>query len=213
MDTERSMPRLVAAAVAAVFLITVLVPGSALLPVVSQAAEVEVAAAGTTVVDELAGGFTPKGSGWRSGDRGYAGHHYWTQTSRRRSLVGIWRATLEKAGRYRVLVRVPWPDATSRKAVYQIKTADGWAKRVRNQRSHRGKWMSLGIHALAKQAEVRLTNKTLDPRRPRRRLAFDAVKFVAVDAPSPTPSPTPSPSPSPTPSPSPSPSPSPTPSP
>ena len=124
------MRRVVSAAVAIVFSITILGlaapdPGPA-----------RAAAPGTVVVDDLAGGFTPTGYGWRGGATGYAGHHYWARASRRAHLTGIWRATLEP-GRYRVLAWLPRQHATTRKAVYKVKSADGWAKRVRNQYQQR----------------------------------------------------------------------------
>ena len=118
---------------------------------------------GTVIVDEWLDGFTPKGYGWREDDFGYDGHHYWTYASRKPHLVGIWRASLEP-GLYKVLAKVPARHASTRKAVYKIQTADGWVKRVRNQYKSRGGWSSLGTHAFGTTAQVRLGDKTLDPR-------------------------------------------------
>jgi hypothetical protein len=61
------------------------------------------------VVDDRDGGFTPRGFGWLDGDGGYGGEHY-SQLAvhgRANGQVGVWRATLPDAGRYKVQARIP----------------------------------------------------------------------------------------------------------
>ena len=171
----------VASLVISLLLVAAIAPASML----AQAPEVGVTPTATTAIDELQSGFSPWGPGWRDGSSGYAGHHYWARASQKKSLVGVWAATLGQAGRYRVLAFIPPGHASSRAAVYRVLTADGWVLRVGNQWQRRGKWLSLGIHELSARAEVRLTDETRDPRGTRRELAFDALQFVALDVPTP----------------------------
>ena len=189
----------VASLVISLLLVAAIAPASML----AQAPEVGVTPTATTAIDELQSGFSPWGPGWRDGSSGYAGHHYWARASQKKSLVGVWAANLGQAGRYRVLAFIPPGHASSRAAVYRVLTADGWVLRVGNQWQRRGKWLSLGIHELSARAEVRLTDETRDPRGTRRELAFDALQFVALDAPTPPPTPTPTPVPTPEPTPAP----------
>lgn len=180
------MPRLIASAVMAVLLMTVSAPPGGVMPAVAQTPEVEVAAVtGTVIVDDLVDGFRRTGSGWRSARGGYDGHHYWTPASRKLNRVGIWSATLGEPGLYRVLAKLPAVHASTRKAVYKLKTASGWATRVRSQAAYRGRWVNLGTYAFTTQAEVRLSGKTLDRRGTRLMVAFDALKFVPVEPPDP----------------------------
>jgi hypothetical protein len=180
------MPRLIASAVMAVLLITVFASAGGNAPAIAQGPEPEVAAvAGTVIVDELSDGFRRTGSGWRSAAGGYDGHHYWTPASRKLNRVGIWTATLGEPGLYRVLAKLPAVRASTRKAVYKLQTASGWVTRVRSQAAYRGRWVNLGTHAFTSQAEVRLTDRTRDPRGMRRKVAFDAIKFVPVEPPEP----------------------------
>lgn len=185
---HRAMPTRRATA-AFVALVTVLLMGA--LPAIALgAADRPAAPAATapTVVDELQGGFTPAGSGWRDGEGGYGDHHYWiVATKQRNAGVGTWRATLPEAGRYRIQAMVPQRHATTRAARYVIRTAEGTATRVANQYQARGSWMSLGTHALGATVSVRLTARTGDPAGTRRMVAFDALRFVPVVDPAPRP--------------------------
>ncbi len=180
------MPRLIVSAVMAALLIAVFAPAGGSIPAAAQAPEVEVAAvAGTVIVDELSDGFRQVGSGWRSATGGYDGHHDWVPASRKLTRVGIWTATLGEAGLYQVLAKLPAVHASSRQAVYKLKTASGWETQVRSQAAYRGHWVNLGTYAFSAQAEVRLTDKTLDARGSRLMLAFDALKFIPIDPPDP----------------------------
>jgi hypothetical protein len=199
--------------ISSIALAAILALSLSLLAAMPQQAPTRAAGPGTVVVDELSAGFTPMGYGWVSDDRsGYAGHHYWARTARTSSLVGIWRATLAP-GAYRVLAKIPGKHASTRKAVYKVKSADGWKTRVRNQAKKRGSWVGLGAHTFGTRAEVRLSDKTGDAGGQRRYLAFDAIRFIPLATPEPTPSPSPSPTPRPTPTPEPEPTASPTPTP
>jgi hypothetical protein len=76
---------------------------------------------------------------------------------------------------------IPRKHATSRKATYKIKTADGWITRTRSQYKRRGTWVSLGVLELTSTPVVQLSDKTTEPTVWGRRLAYDAVRFVPVD--------------------------------
>ncbi len=108
-----------------------------------QDAPVQAAVPGTIIVDELSVGFTPKGFGWRDGAPGYDGHHFWGRTARKSRLVGIWSTTLAP-GAYRVLARIPGKHASTRKAVYKVKSVNGWKIRARNQAQEPGRLARAG---------------------------------------------------------------------
>ncbi len=162
----------------------------------------EAAAPGTITVDERSDGFSGQGTGWRSGSGGFDGRHYWTYSAASRTdRVGTWRTTLAGPGRYRILAMIPDRHSTSRAAIYKVRTADGLVSRTVNQSVRRGSWLDLGVHALSTVGEVRLSARTGDPAGSRRMLAFDALRFVPITAPTPAPSPTATPDPTPVPPP------------
>ena len=109
-----------------------------------------------------------------SGDRGCL-----TSAATSVKRFALWRPQLDAPGQYRILAKVP-AKASTRRAVYQVRTTSGWVKRVRNQLKNRGKWVNLGVHTLAARPVVRLTDRTGEAGRSGRRVAFDAVKFVPV---------------------------------
>ena len=162
------MRRLISTVVGFILVITALGVATSSATVLAQdeaeAAATPAAVPGTVIVDDRSDGFRRTGSGWRSSRGGYLDHHFWVPAKRRLTKVGIWSATFAEPGLYKVYARLPRWHASTRKAIYKVKTADGWAKRVRSQYKNRGRWMSLGTHALAARAEVRLGNQTLDPR-------------------------------------------------
>ncbi|CAN5633255.1 hypothetical protein BH23CHL8_BH23CHL8_06160 [soil metagenome] len=136
----------------------------------------------TRIVDDLDPGFRLNGSGWRSAATGFRKHHYWVPV--RRATVrssAAWRVTLDAPGRYQVKVKIPRQNATTRSAVYRVKTANGFVRRVLNQRQRRGDWVGLGIHELPRDVVVRLTDKTGEPGAFSRRVAFDAIKLIPRD--------------------------------
>ena len=135
----------------------------------------------TVYVDDLDPGFRRFGSGWRGAAVGYADHLYWVPTRKgSRSAYGSWKPSLPDAGSYSVMARIPVQYATSRKAAYKIRTADGWVTRVRNQYKRQGSWVSLGVHRLTRTPIVQLANLTGEPTSWGRHLAFDAIRFVPV---------------------------------
>ena len=137
----------------------------------------------TVVVDELSNRFVRKGTGWRAAAFGYDKHHFWSPTRSTPAVrIGKWKAQLAAPGEYRVKAKVPTRHASTRRAVYQVKTVDGWVKRVRNQYKARGTWVSLGVHRLATAPVVKLTDRTGESASLGRALAFDAVKFVPVSS-------------------------------
>jgi len=135
----------------------------------------------TVIVDNKSSRFVRRGIGWRAAKIGYAKHSFWVpvrKSSVRR--VALWRPLLTAPGRYRVLAKVPGRIATTKRAAYQIRTASGWVKRVRNQNKYRGKWVDLGVHALTSRPVVRLNDRTGEGAKSGRRVAFDAMRFVPV---------------------------------
>ena len=134
----------------------------------------------TVIVDDRSSRFVRRGTGWRSIKAGYAARSLWAPV--RKSSVkrfALWRPELEAAGGYRIMAKVP-PRASTKRAVYQIRTTSGWVTRVRNQLKNRGQWVNLGVHSLAARPIVRLTDKTGEAGRSGRRVGFDALKFVPV---------------------------------
>ena len=134
------------------------------------------------VVDDRMAGFTRQGTGWQSVRNGYRKHHYWTPT-RNASVrsTGVWKTTLDAPGHYRVVVKIPRDDSTTRSARYKIRTTDGFVTRLVNQRKHQGDLVSLGVHEMGTIGLVRLTDLTREPASSGRRVAFDVVMFIPVE--------------------------------
>jgi hypothetical protein len=128
--------------------------------------------------------FLRSGSGWKQASSGYRKHHYWVP-ARSGSLVrqGNWKPVLEQPGYYKILVKLPANNATSRQAKYRIKTADGWVTRVRNQSKRAGDWVGLGVHRLTTTPILKLVDKTGEAGSLGRRLAYDAARFEPTTAP------------------------------
>ena len=81
-------------------------------------------------------------------------------------------------GSYKVVVKVPPRNATTRRATYRLLTADGWVIRTLDQDARRGKWASLGTFPLSTSAVVKLTDRTGERAASGRMVGFDALKFV-----------------------------------
>lgn len=131
--------------------------------------------------------FRRNGTDWNQGNSGYADHHYWLRARRSsKKHYGAWKPTLPEAGYYDVAVRIPAAHASSRKAIYKIRTETGWVTRVRNQKKRQGTWVSLGIHRLTTTPVVQLSDRTGERASLRRALGYDAIRFtpvaLAVDA-------------------------------
>lgn len=133
------------------------------------------------LVDDGDGAFKRGGGGWVMVGTGHAGtHHRLPARDDARLAFGAWRPILPVAGRYRILAYIPDGSGLSRAATYKIRTADGWATRVRNQDKRRGTWVGLGIHELTTTPSVRLADLTGEPASWGRWLAYDAVRFVPL---------------------------------
>ena len=138
-------------------------------------------------MDDLDSAFKRGGSGWNQAASGYQKHHFWTKTRSSRVVrQGNWKPILTKPGYYKVAVKIPARNATSRKAKYRIKTADGWVTRVRNQKKRAGDWVGLGVHRLTAVPILKLSDKTGEAGSLGRRLAFDAARFEPASAPAST---------------------------
>ncbi len=134
-------------------------------------------------VDDLDGGFKRFGTGWQRGPAGLASNHWYVPVRNNvEAHSATWRPQLPVAGAYAVQVYIPGPHATSQKAAYKIKTADGWVTRVRDQSKRRGGWVALGVHRLTRTPIVQLTDQTGEDPASGRTIAFDAVRFVPTAA-------------------------------
>ena len=139
-------------------------------------------AAVTVYVDDLDAAFHRYGANWKQASTGLADHLWWAPTRKdTRTRYASWRPLLPRAGTYRVSAWIPEAYATSRKASYRIKTAEGWVTRVRSQYKRRGSWVSLGDLQLTTTPIGQLADKTGEPGSWGRRLAFDAVRFVSLE--------------------------------
>ncbi len=163
----------------------------------------------TVVVDDLSPQFIARVGGWKQADSGYLRHSFWVPTrAGKAKRIGTWRPTLTAPGDYHVVVKIPTTNTTTRRAVYRVKTTDGWVKRRLDQSANRGKWVDLGTFRLTTTPALKLTDRTGERSSLGRRIGFDAVRFVpagprvASDAGIPdSPAPPDSPSPGPTPEP------------
>jgi outer membrane biosynthesis protein TonB len=97
--------------------------------------------------------------------------------------IATWRPTLTAPGDYRIALRIPSRDATTRKAVYRIKTVDGWVKHRLDQSIAQGKWVDVGTFRLTTTPAVKLTDRTGERASLGRRVGFDAIRFVPVAQP------------------------------
>jgi hypothetical protein len=138
----------------------------------------------TVEVDDLSSQFIKRAGGWKQADSGYLLHSYWVPArAGKAKRIATWRPTLTAPGDYRIVVRIPSRDATTRKAVYRIKTVDGWVKHRLDQASTKGKWVDMGTFRLTTTPAVKLTDMTGERASLGRRVGFDAIRFVPVGQP------------------------------
>ena len=138
----------------------------------------------TVVVDDLSPQFVKRAGGWKQADSGYLRHNYWVPArAGKAKRIATWRPTLTAPGDYRIVVRIPSRDATTRKAVYRIKTVDGWVKHRLDQSTAQGKWVDVGTFRLTTTPAVKLTDRTGERASLGRRVGFDAIRFVPVGQP------------------------------
>ena len=138
----------------------------------------------TVVVDDLSPQFVKRAGGWRQANSGYLKHNYWVPArAGKAKRIATWRPTLTAPGDYRIAVRIPSRDATTRKAVYRIKTVDGWVKHRLDQSIAQGKWVDVGTFRLTTTPAVKLTDRTGERASLGRRVGFDAIRFVPVAQP------------------------------
>ncbi len=133
----------------------------------------------TVVVDDLSPQFITRAGGWKQADSGYLRHSFWVPTrAGKAKRIATWRPTLTAPGDYRVVVKIPTTNATTKRAVYRVKTTDGWVKRRLDQSANRGKWVDLGTFRLTTTPAVKLTDRTGERASLGRTIGFDAVRFV-----------------------------------
>jgi hypothetical protein len=136
------------------------------------------------VVDDLSPQFVKRAGGWRQANSGYLKHNYWVPArAGKAKRIATWRPTLTAPGDYRIALRIPSRDATTRKAVYRIKTVDGWVKHRLDQSIAQGKWVDVGTFRLTTTPAVKLTDRTGERASLGRRVGFDAIRFVPVAQP------------------------------
>jgi hypothetical protein len=137
----------------------------------------------TVYVDDLDPTFRKFGPGWQQGSTGHASHHFYAPVQKsKRVRYASWKPVLPVAGTYVIQARVPQEHATTRKASYRIKTANGWVTRNRNQYYNRNKWMPLGTHSLTRTPIIQLADKTGESSSTGRKLAFDAIRLIPTAA-------------------------------
>ena len=133
----------------------------------------------TVVVDDLSPQFIKRAGGWGQADSGYLRHSHWAPArAGRAKRIATWRPTLTAPGDYRIMVKIPSRDATTRRALYRTKTVDGWVKQRVDQAAARGKWVDLGTFRLTTTPAVKLTDSTGERTSLGRRVGFDAIRFV-----------------------------------
>ena len=138
----------------------------------------------TVVVDDLSPQFVKRAGGWKQSSSGYLRHNYWVPArAGKAKRIATWRPTLAAPGDYQVVVKIPSRDATTRKAVYRIKTVDGWVKHRLDQSTAKGKWVDVGTFRLTTTPAVKLTDRTGERASLGRRVGFDAIRFVPVGQP------------------------------
>jgi hypothetical protein len=134
-------------------------------------------------VDDLDGGFRLIGDRWQRGPAGFASNHFYVRVRNNvRTHVATWRPQLPVAGTYAVQAYVPGPHATTQRASYRIKTANGWVTRIRDQQKRRGTWVMLGVHRLTTTPVVRLADQTGEDPASGRTIAVDAIRLVPTVA-------------------------------
>ncbi|MBM4430374.1 MAG: hypothetical protein FJ026_08530 [Chloroflexi bacterium] len=149
------------------------------------------------IVDNRDAGFQKGGpaSSWYEAAVGYKGHTYWTYNSDSQIYnFAKWVPVLPRAGNYQVYVFIPRQRADTKSARYKIFHGGQQHSFSVNQSLYFDQWVSLGTYYFAGGGNeyVYLDDVTGEPYASRR-IAFDAVKFVApgVVVPSPIPTQTP----------------------
>lgn len=133
-------------------------------------------------IDDLSADFGRSGTAWHESSSGYLGHSFWARTrSKPWTARGTWRPGMDESASYEVKVRIPRANATTRSALYRIRTTQGVIKVRLDQAANRGSWASLGVYQLGTDAFVRLNNRTGEGWSSKRRVAFDAVRLIPVD--------------------------------
>jgi hypothetical protein len=134
------------------------------------------------VVDDGDRGFVTGGSttGWRSAAEGYGGRLTWTRNNdyaRHNYNWARWVPELAP-GRYEIYVHVPQNYSTTSNARYWVRHAGGYTLRIVDQRTHGGRWVSLGTYRFAGDgAEYASLSDVTYESRLTRLVAFDAVKW------------------------------------
>lgn len=133
-------------------------------------------------IDDLSADFRRSGTAWRGSSTGYLGHSFWARTrSRPWTARGTWRPGIDESAPYEVKVRIPRANATTRAALYRIRTTKGVVKVRLDQAANLGRWASLGVYQLGTDAFVRLNNRTGEAWSSKRRVAFDAIRLIPTD--------------------------------
>lgn len=120
---------------------------------------------------------------WWSAPFGFRGSTLWTfAVAERLENWAEWRPNLPEAGRYDMLVFVPRSHATTRSARYEVNHRDGRTEATVDQSRYFDEWVSLGAYDFdaGTAGYLRLTDVTGEDWSLRRRVAFDAAKWVRV---------------------------------
>jgi GH25 family lysozyme M1 (1,4-beta-N-acetylmuramidase) len=144
-----------------------------------------------SVDDREAAFHRSQSSFWHESTVGHKGHSYWTYCMKtREDCVAEWKPALPQTGLYDVMVFIPSKNATSRRARYKVSHRRGDTEVVVDQSRYFDQWVSLGRFPFSispsMPAVVRLSDNTGEPYtrsvRYRKKIAFDAVRFVLVES-------------------------------
>lgn len=154
--------------------------------------------AGAVVVDSNGAGFTQIGKDWQEAPSGYGGNAEFTPSLRgtserepwhlrplRAPAVAIWRATIPKAGRYRVLTYIPYALSgleDSRRTEYRVRHAQQETLIIVDAQVYANDWVDLGTYEFqaGDQSVVILSNQTESDRLG---VWADVVMWLPVEGP------------------------------
>jgi murein DD-endopeptidase MepM/ murein hydrolase activator NlpD len=142
---------------------------------------------GETVISESdAACFKRVSSYWWNVSEGHEDHHFYTFTTDKpaEETYADWNFSVSASGNYEVFAYIPNTEASSEAATYKIHSADGVQTASVNQTTQKG-WQSLGTFRFQGSQGERVhlgdnTGESYDQYK--RKLAFDAVRFVWKEA-------------------------------
>ncbi len=136
---------------------------------------------GTVVMDTTDAGIMRGGpaSDWYTTNVGYNGSSLWTYSNASTASDYNWIRWYPnlKPGNYEVFVYIPAQNATTRLAPYWVHTSANYWKKVVDQSTHAGQWVSLGTYAFSGSSVEFVSLSDVTGETTATRVAFDAVKW------------------------------------